>query len=192
MEFSRQEYWSGFPFPPAGDLPNPRIEPKAPILAGGFFTTGPPGKPSHTYIHTHKTQTGNWSPSESVMLDDMCFINIKVGKSMFVTVSESQVKSELHIGKNLGKQGTSSLRCVFRVPHQWSCRLIVQEIKCCTGLGSLTPVWTWEQGWEIGLDAQRAHGYRRNEIGIRNRLAQSLVFSHYNWVSLSSGALAAS
>ena len=30
MRFSRQEYWSGLPFPPAGDLPNPGIKPKAP------------------------------------------------------------------------------------------------------------------------------------------------------------------
>ena len=42
LEFSRQEYWSGLPFPPAGDLPNPGIEPKSlasPTLAGRFFTT---------------------------------------------------------------------------------------------------------------------------------------------------------
>jgi len=40
--FSRQEYWSGLPFPPPGDLPNPGIEPISPVspaLAGGFFTT---------------------------------------------------------------------------------------------------------------------------------------------------------
>ena len=49
MEFSRWEYWSGLPFPPPVDLPNPRIEPTFPVspaLAGRFFTTGPPGKPS--------------------------------------------------------------------------------------------------------------------------------------------------
>ena len=47
MEFSRQEYWSGLPFPSPGDLPDPRIEPVSfafPALAGGFFTTEPPGK----------------------------------------------------------------------------------------------------------------------------------------------------
>ena len=40
--FPTQEYWSGFPFPPPGDLPDPGIEPaspKSPTLAGGFFTT---------------------------------------------------------------------------------------------------------------------------------------------------------
>ena len=39
--FSRQEYWSGLPFPPPGDLPDPGIEPSSltsPALAGGFFT----------------------------------------------------------------------------------------------------------------------------------------------------------
>ena len=42
MEFSRQEYWSGLPFPSPGHLPNPGIKPvslMSPALAGGFFTT---------------------------------------------------------------------------------------------------------------------------------------------------------
>ena len=42
--FPRQEYWSGLPFPPSGDLPNPGIELVSPALAGGRFTTEPPGK----------------------------------------------------------------------------------------------------------------------------------------------------
>ena len=37
--------WSWLPFPSPGYLPNPRIEPVSPILAGRFFTTGPLGKP---------------------------------------------------------------------------------------------------------------------------------------------------
>ena len=48
MGLSWQEYWSGLPFPPPGDLPNPGNKPAspvAPVLAGGFFTTEPPGKP---------------------------------------------------------------------------------------------------------------------------------------------------
>ena len=44
MGFPRQKYWSGFPFPPPGDLPDPGIEPMSLALAGGFFTTEPPGK----------------------------------------------------------------------------------------------------------------------------------------------------
>ena len=42
MEFSRQEYWNGLPFPSPGDLPDPGIEPVSLALAGGFFTTAPP------------------------------------------------------------------------------------------------------------------------------------------------------
>ena len=46
--FSRQEYWSGLPFPPPGNLPDPGIKPKSlvsSVLAGRFFTNEPPGKP---------------------------------------------------------------------------------------------------------------------------------------------------
>ena len=46
MGFSRQEYWSGLPFPPLGDLPDSETEPVslvAPALAGGFFITETPG-----------------------------------------------------------------------------------------------------------------------------------------------------
>ena len=49
MGLSRQEYWSELPFPPPRDLPNPEIEPRSPVLAGRFFTTEPPGKPSKKY-----------------------------------------------------------------------------------------------------------------------------------------------
>ena len=45
MGFSRQEYWSGSPFPSPGDLPNPGIKPRSPALVGEFFTIEPPGKP---------------------------------------------------------------------------------------------------------------------------------------------------
>ena len=47
MEFSRQEYWSGLPFPSPEGLANPGTELKSsvsPALARGFFTTEPPGK----------------------------------------------------------------------------------------------------------------------------------------------------
>ena len=47
MGFSRQEYWSGLSFLPPGVLPDPGIKPvslASPVLAGGFFSTEPPGK----------------------------------------------------------------------------------------------------------------------------------------------------
>ena len=45
MGFSRQEYWSGLPFPPPGDLPNIGIKPRSPVLQADPLTFEPPGKP---------------------------------------------------------------------------------------------------------------------------------------------------
>ena len=45
MGFSRQEYWSGLPFPSPGDLPNPGIEPGSPTLQAGALSSEPPWKP---------------------------------------------------------------------------------------------------------------------------------------------------
>ena len=60
MGFSRQEYWTGLPFPSPGDLPYPGIESEtllSPTFAGGFLTTAPPGKP---LLCTCKMKT-HWS-----------------------------------------------------------------------------------------------------------------------------------
>ena len=46
MGFSRQEYWSGLPFPSPGDLPNPGIEPGSPALQVDSLPSEPPGKPN--------------------------------------------------------------------------------------------------------------------------------------------------
>ena len=45
MEFSRQEYWNGMPFPYPGDLPNTGIQPKSPALQADSLLSEPPGKP---------------------------------------------------------------------------------------------------------------------------------------------------
>ena len=60
MGFSRQEYWSGLPFPSPGDLPNPGIESVSPSLAVRFFTPEPPEKPFESIqncIITHDFST---------------------------------------------------------------------------------------------------------------------------------------
>ena len=44
MGFSRQEYWSGLPFPSPGDLPDPGFEPRSPALEADALTSEPPGK----------------------------------------------------------------------------------------------------------------------------------------------------
>ena len=50
MEFSRQEYWSGLPFPSLEDLPNPGIEPRSFALQADSLPSEPPGKPRHELL----------------------------------------------------------------------------------------------------------------------------------------------
>ena len=50
MRFSRQEYWSGLPCPPPGDLPNRGIEPRSPALLVDSLPSEPPGKPMNTRV----------------------------------------------------------------------------------------------------------------------------------------------
>ena len=49
LEFTRQGYWTGLPFPSPGGLPHPGIKPVSPALAGRFFITVLPGKPLQVY-----------------------------------------------------------------------------------------------------------------------------------------------
>ena len=63
MELSRQEYWSGQPFPSAGYLPNPGIKSKSPALEADSLLSEPPGKPvmyieGELQIRRQEFQTG--------------------------------------------------------------------------------------------------------------------------------------
>ena len=60
MGFPRQDYRSGLPFPSPEDLPDPGIEPPSPALAGGFFTTAPPGKPALEIQRQKCTKTSRY------------------------------------------------------------------------------------------------------------------------------------
>ena len=58
--FSRQEYWSGLPFPSPGYLPDPGIEPRSPPLQADALTSEPPGKPKMPWVPT-KLPSTSWS-----------------------------------------------------------------------------------------------------------------------------------
>ena len=58
MEFSRQQYWSGLPCPPPGDLPNPGIEPGSPALQADSVPIKPPWNPPRKQSH-HGIPQGN-------------------------------------------------------------------------------------------------------------------------------------
>ena len=86
MGFSRQEYWSGLPFPPPGDLSDPRIEPTSPAfpkLASGFFTTMPFGKPT-SLLHTHFVFQ---------KLSPFLFFQIPVQKLSLISMTSSTLRS---------------------------------------------------------------------------------------------------
>ena len=58
LGFSRQEYWSGLPFPSPGDLPDPGIEPGSLALEADALTSEPPGKPKN--INKQYQKKVNW------------------------------------------------------------------------------------------------------------------------------------
>ena len=66
MGFSRQEYWSGLPFPSPGDLPDPGIKPGSPALQADVLTFEPPGKP-WTQLNMHAILNPVYFPSEHAL-----------------------------------------------------------------------------------------------------------------------------
>ena len=55
MEFSRQEYWSGLPFPSPGDFSDPGIELRSPALQADILPSEPPGKPPESLLQFFQT-----------------------------------------------------------------------------------------------------------------------------------------
>ena len=85
MGLSRQEYQSGLPFPPPGDLPHPGIEPmslRSPVLAGGFFyLLVPPGKPNTSNPRSFRLIH---------IFTVLCFKNVSVTQNLDVICTDSQ------------------------------------------------------------------------------------------------------
>ena len=71
MEFSRQEYWSGLPFPSPGDLPDPGIEPGSPTLQADTLPSEPQGKPM-TNSDILKSRDITW-PTKACLIKAMIF-----------------------------------------------------------------------------------------------------------------------
>ena len=64
MEFSRPEYWSGWPFPSPGDLSNPGIESKSPALQEDSLSVKPQRKPKNTGVGSLSLLQGIFPPQE--------------------------------------------------------------------------------------------------------------------------------
>ena len=89
MGFSRQEYWSGLPFPSPGDLPDPGIETRSPAFQADALTSEPPGKPK-------------------VRLDTIKLLEENIGRTLFDmnhsnTFRELSPKAKKNKNKNKNK-----------------------------------------------------------------------------------------
>ena len=69
MGFSRREYWSGWPFPPPGDLPNPAIKPGSPALQADALPSEPPGKLRQKPRQTLRVSYQAFAPASLVLLE---------------------------------------------------------------------------------------------------------------------------
>ena len=83
MELSRQEYWSGLPFPPPGDLPDPGIEPGSAALLADSLPSEPLGKPIPSRLCSCTGLMGSPSSSReefvSRLILGVCFLNNSPG-----------------------------------------------------------------------------------------------------------------
>ena len=82
-DFSRQEYWSGLPFPSPGDLPDPGIEPRSPAFQADALTSKPPGKPPMEYYSSVKKNevmpfAATWMDLESIIRSEISQIKTNI------------------------------------------------------------------------------------------------------------------
>ena len=75
MRSSRQEYWSGLPCPPPGDLPNPRIEPRSQSLLADSLPSEPPGKPIYAYLFSQPVVSDSATPWTAARQASLSIIN---------------------------------------------------------------------------------------------------------------------
>ena len=129
MKFSRQEYWSGLPCPPPGDLPNPGIKPRYPTLQADCLPSEPLGKPMNTGKGSQSSQGD--LPHPGIKLGSPAFL--PPGKSpstllLLLLLSRSVVSDSVRPHR---QQPT-------RLPHPWDsqgentgvgCHFLLQRMK---------------------------------------------------------------
>ena len=141
MEFSRQEYWSGLPFPSPRDLPNPGIEPGSPALQADTLLSEPPGKPSviskaTTKLYkehvTQRNQRSQWHPTPALLPGKSHGRRSLVGCSPWVAGSLTRLSDftfTFHFHALEKEMATHSSVLAWRIPgtvslvgcHLWGC-----------------------------------------------------------------------
>ena len=158
MGFSRQQYWSGLPFPPPGDFPDLRIEPGSPALQADALPSEPPGKPVGSQKKqeiSRKTSTASlttWKPL-TVWITTNCgkywkrweyqtdhltclLRNLYAGQESTVRTAHGTT-DWFQIGKGV-RQGCIMSLCLFNI-----CR--VHQAKCQAGWSTSCNQDCWEK-----------------------------------------------
>ena len=123
MGFSKQECWSGLPFPSPGDLPDPGIEPRSPALQADALTSEPPGK---QYLITSWEIDGETVETVS----DFIFLGSKITADgdlsheikMLAPWKKTYDQTRQHIEKHrhyFARKGPSSQGYGFSSSHVW-------------------------------------------------------------------------
>ena len=131
MGFSRQEYWSGLPFPSPGSLPGPGIKRGSPVLLVKSLPTELPGKPYFIYSSLYVNPDVKWGPKEQRLVQKV--------STMLRCVSDFPHSSLAGVG--LGSQKTAASELQGSPGHApLACTL---QIRSCAGGGA---TWRLEPG----------------------------------------------
>ena len=188
MGFSRQEYWSGLPFPSPGDLRDPGIEltsPVSPALVGTFFIPEPPGVPPTMW--NWDTKYKEWTQPLIIPFDPLTLVTVNVQKCQgaIAWVHSVQWKglktsSGLPKGKkNRKKSNCRSLSppipfCVYREFH--SMTILPQDITFCReGNGTPLQCSCLENPRDRGAWWAAVYGVAQSRTRLK-RLSSSITF----------------
>ena len=105
LGFSRQEYWSGLPFPSPGHLPDPGIEPRSPALQADALTSEPPGKPNLDSILKSRDIT---LPTKICLVKAMVFPLVMYGCESW-TVKKAEHRRIYALNCGVGEDSWESL-----------------------------------------------------------------------------------
>ena len=144
MEFSRQQYWSGLPFPSPGDLPDPGIKPGSPALWADALLSEPPGKPPYRTISSclifHvlmspwqvKERLQKLGPSQPMTI----FLRQEIDRMQRVLTLVRSTLTELKLAIDgtiiMSENLRDALNCMFdaRIPARWKKVCLSQLLSC--------------------------------------------------------------
>ena len=121
VEFSRQEYWSGVPFPSPEDLPNPGIEPGSPSLQADALPSEPPGKTPEAVKVTRllPIQQGHITPSLQISFSSQSlkFLCTCILKARWQETSCHSCKATVHFTASVSTLSADSADSLTGAPR---------------------------------------------------------------------------